>query len=172
MIQTPNRIRSVIAAVAATLAVGAPGAAMMTRGPLPLVTIAYEAGRIVHGTVSDVRSGIDESGTPVTWVTFDVARTLKGPHAARVTIKQFGRSDIALGRIPGMPTYAPGEEVVVFLRPESRRGFTSPVGLDGGVYRVREEAGRRSARNGNGDTRPNVDAFLDDLERLVGSPMR
>jgi len=55
-------------------------------------------------------------------VTFDVARTLKGRHVARVTIKQFGRSDVALGRIPGMPTYAPGEEIVVFLRAESRAG--------------------------------------------------
>jgi len=46
----------------ATLAVVAPGAAMMTRGTLPLATVAHDAGRIVHATVSEVHSGTTRAG--------------------------------------------------------------------------------------------------------------
>jgi len=48
-----------------------------------------------------------------------VSRTLKGEQAARVTVKQFGRAEGTIGRVPGVPTYRQGEELVVFLRPET-----------------------------------------------------
>ena len=141
-----ERLHALIAGLVVTLTLAAPSAAMMTRGHLPLATVAHDAGRIVHATVRDARSGTDDAGTPVTWVTFDVTRTLKGKHEARMTIKQFGRSDTALGRIPGLPAYVPGEEVVVFLRPESRRGFTSPVGLGQGLFRAENGPKGRAVR--------------------------
>lgn len=140
--------------------------ATMTLGRLPLATVTSESGRIVHATVSDVRTGEDESGMPATWITFAVRRTVKGAAASEVTIKQFGRSDQVVGRIPGQPSFTKGEELVVFLRPESRRGFTSPVGLEDGVYRVTATDGRRTARTPGGDAK-DVDAFLADVERLV-----
>jgi len=126
----------VIVAVVATLAVVAPGAAMMTRGTLPLATVAHDAGRIVHATVSEVHSGTDESGRRHVG---DVRRRADAQGSARragndQAVRAFRRR---ARRIPGMPTYAPGEEIVVFLRAESRRGFHEPVGLEDGVYRVK-----------------------------------
>ena len=107
---------------------------------LPLARIASEAARIVHGTVVDVRSGRDDVGLPATWITLDVARTVKGPAARRLTVKQFGVAeplpDGTAGHIAGLPRYAVGDEVVLFLRAESRRGLHEPG---------RPRAGRRTA---------------------------
>jgi hypothetical protein len=172
MMRHRARVARAIVTAAVTLAFAAPAAATMSLQRLPLETVTSEAGRIVHGKVTDVRSGTDESGTPATWVTFDVTRTLKGERAARVTVKQFGRADGAIGRIPGVPLYAPGEEVIVFLRPEGARGFTSPVGFEDGVYRVTAPDGRRTVHNGAGDTRTDVDAFIAEVERLVAAQRR
>lgn len=149
-----------------------PSSATMTLGRLPLTTVTSEAGRILHGTVVDVRSDADESGAPATWVTFEVRRTLKGADAPRVTIKQFGRSTDGIGRVPGLPSYVKGEEVVVFLRPDSARGFTSPVGFDDGVYRVTTSDGARTVRSAGNETRRDVEAFLDEVARLVAAQQR
>lgn len=108
---------------------------------------------------------------PATWITFDVARTLKGSGDRRVSIKQFGNCDAnsasAVGRVPDVPRYSSGEEVVVFLRRASGRGFTSPVGFEDGVYRVGSEEGRRVARNGAGSTSTDLDRLLDRVADLV-----
>ncbi len=142
---------------------------------MPLAKVTAEAGRIVYGTVTDVRSERDERGIPATWVTLDVARTVKGTHHGSLTVKQLGAGQAiaqgGIGRMPGLPTYRVGDEVVLFLRPESAHGFTSPVGFADGVYRVRREGARRVARPeaaaddaaASGD----VDAFLDRVEALV-----
>jgi hypothetical protein len=163
-------VRAISFALLALLASASPAAATMTLGRLPLATVTAESGRIVHATVADVRSDVDESGAPATWVTFDVQRTLKGSAATRVTVKQFGRGANELGHLPGTPGYARGEEVVVFLRRESARGFTSPVGLADGVYRVTTRDGRRTARTADasgGDK--DLDAFLAEVEGLVAA---
>ena len=142
---------------------------------LPLARMAREAGRIVHGTVVEVRAGRDEAGLPATWVTLAVARTVKGPAVRHLTLKQFGAAeplpDGTVGRIAGLPRYAVGEEVVLFLRPESGRGFTSPVGLGQGTYRVsRGAAGARVRRDTPGATTRDLGAFLADVERLAVAP--
>ncbi len=154
-----------------SLVLARPAPATMTLGRLALATVTSESDRIVHATVAAVRSGNDDAGTPATWVTFAVRRTVKGPATAEITIKQFGRGEQALGRVPGQPPFAKGEELVVFLRPESRLGFTSPVGLDEGVYRVTTTDGHRTARAADGDAK-DVDAFLADVERLVAAQRR
>jgi len=71
--------------------------------------------------------------------------------------------------VPGLPRYAVGDEIVVFLRGESRRGFTSPVGLAQGVYRVERRGGHASVRD-DGVTRGrrDLDAFLADVGGLAG----
>jgi hypothetical protein len=130
-----------------------------------------EAGRIVQGKVVEVRAGTDDSGLPATWITFQTTRTLKGTRKAQVTVKQFGNADATsgklLGYVPDLPRYTVGEEVVVFLRPESARGFTSPVGLEEGVYRIGVDGGRRVARNSRANEGGDVDAFLARVEKLV-----
>lgn len=142
---------------------------------LPLDRVAAEAESIVHARVVDVQPGRDESNLPATWITLDVTRALKGGRVSRVTIKQFGvttpLADGTLAALAGLPRYAPGDEVVLFLRGESPRGFTSPVGLAQGVYRVAHEHGRAQVRD---DLRRNapqdLDEFLARVGRLVGQP--
>ena len=140
--------------------------------PMSLERVAQEAGRIVHGTVVEVRSDRDESGLPATWVTLAVARTLKGPHNARLTIKQVGVAeplpDGTITRVAGLPRYRVGDEVVIFLHAESRRGFTSPVGLWQGAYRVSHANVRPQVRGEHVTGAPrDLDAFLAEVARLA-----
>ena len=170
-----SRLRGrIIVLVAATLViVGVVRAeATMQLQRMSLESVTAEAGHIVHGTVTDVRSARDERGIPATWITLDVARTVKGRRASQLTVKQFGAmaplGDGAIGGVPGLPQYRTGDEVVLFLRNESAHGFTSPVGFDDGVYRVRTDEGRRVLRApGGGASTDGVDAFLDRVEALV-----
>jgi hypothetical protein len=132
--------------VVSLVVLGAGAARATTVLRMPLARVAGESARIVHAEVVDVRSGRDTHGTPATWVTLAVARSLKGGKARRVVFKQYGvaapLADGTITRIPGLPQWQPGDEAVVFLRGESLRGFTSPVGLGQGVYRVRRSGGR------------------------------
>jgi len=164
-------------AVAALLAAAAAPAGATTVLRMPLARVADEAARIVHAEVVDVRSGRDAHGMPATWVTLSVARTLKGGRARRVVFKQYGVAaplpDGTVARVAGLPRWQPGDEAVVFLRPQSRRGFTSPVGLGQGVYRVRRSGGRARVLAATPDAaRPaapeDLDEFLDKVEALVG----
>jgi hypothetical protein len=103
------------------------------------------AERIFVGRVADVQLGFDEQGMPVAWTTFAIEQSLKGVTGARVTIKQLRSGQAtqpgALFRVPAMPAYTRGEKVLLFLHQDSVLGFTSPVGLGQGAFRVR----------GNGD---------------------
>lgn len=152
----------------ALFAVGAARATMI-REHAPLATVTAEAGRIVHASVTDVRSGRDERGLPATWVTLAVKRTLKGTHDSRLVVKQFGvmepLPDGTITGLPDMPRYRVGDEVVLFLRPESAHGFTSPVGLSDGVYHV--DAGHRVA-HAAGRAGQDLDSFLAGVATLVG----
>lgn len=145
---------------------------------MPLARVAAESARIVHAEVVDVRSGRDADGLPATWVTLSVARTLKGAGRQRIVFKQYGVAeplpDGAITRVAGLPHWQPGEEAVVFLRTESKRGFTSPVGLGQGVYHVRRVGGRArvlAATPGAASAAApeDLDEFLDKVEMLVGS---
>src|SRR5262245_32894343 len=112
--------------------VGQPAHATMLVRRLSLNEVTRDAARIVHGRVMSVRSGRDSLGLPATWITFAVARTLKGPAESELVVKQIGTTeplpDGALGRVAGLPSYREGEEIIIFLRGTSARGFTSPVG--------------------------------------------
>ncbi len=48
----------------------------------------------------------------------------------------------------GIPTYAIGDELVLFLTRESRLGLCAPVGLRQGCFRVTRRGNRRYAQNG------------------------
>ena len=149
-----------------------PAAATTLMRRVPLELAAAEAARIVHATVVDVHSDRDEWGAPATWITLDVARTLKGAVPRHLTIKQFGTAaplgDGVLTRIPGLPRYAVGEELVLFLRGDSARGFTSPVGFGQGVFRVVRREGRRTVQGDLSRKEEDLTAFLARVERLTG----
>ena len=54
--------------------------------------------------------------------------------------------------VEGVPSFRPGEEVIVFLYPESSAGLTSPVGLGQGKFTVRRDKhGARFAFNDMGN---------------------
>ena len=149
-----------------------PAAATTLMRRVPLELAAAEAARIVHATVVDVHSDRDEWGAPATWITLDVARTLKGAVPRHLTIKQFGTAaplgDGVLTRIPGLPRYAVGEELVLFLRGDSARGFTSPVGFGQGVFRVVRRGGRRTVQGDLSRKEEDLTVFLARVERLTG----
>ena len=130
--------------------------------------VVERADCIVHGTVSSVASGRDEAGIPATWVTLAVAECLKGGTGPSLTLKQVGvqepMADGTLLRIPGLPRYRAGDEVVLFLHAPSGRGFTSPVGLGQGVYRIRATPGGRTVRSAATRAAPqDLDALLADV---------
>jgi hypothetical protein len=136
-------------------------AAAMSVLPLDLGRLTGDAGRIFVGRVERVDAGRDASGLPAVWTTFAVDETLKGAADARVTLKQLGATFGAGGRIApqvGLPRYAVGESVVLFVHPESPLGFTSPVGLGQGVFRIHEHDGQRVVENDVGNRNLTSDA--------------
>jgi hypothetical protein len=136
--------RSLLFGLALGLSLAVPRAhASMVVKPLTLDEVTAESKHVVHAVVTRVTAGRDDAGVPATWTTLEVVETLKGARERSFTIKQYGvatpLADGTLTRVAGMPTYEVGEEVVLFLRDASRRGFTSPVGLGQGSYRVRRD---------------------------------
>jgi len=151
-----NTARACFAAALIAATAVLPGAARATtvlRVDLPTLTAG--ADRIFVGRVVTVQSGRDPRPLPVTWVTFAVDEALKGEPGARLTIKQIGVSaplaDGTLYRIPALPTYREGDEVLLFLHPDSAAGFTSPVGFGQGRFRIRRDGERPTAENDAGN---------------------
>jgi hypothetical protein len=136
-----------------------PAGATVLRGTMTLDATTAEADRIVHGTVGDVRVGTDENGLPATWITFDVARTLKGASDRRVSVKQFGNCDAnsasAVGRVPDLPRYSFRRGSRRLLAPRERTRLHEP-GRIRRLASIAWEATRAGAwvRNGAGTTRP------------------
>ncbi len=113
--------------------------------------------RIFSAVCQSVSSGFDENNLPYTRYSFRVTDSIHGVvNQQVVVIKQFGLSEpIQLGngvtrvsRIDGMPGYVPGQEYLLFLNQESRLGFSSPIGLIQGAFRVRGQGTSRTVVNG------------------------
>lgn len=116
-------------------------------GRIPNVAeMTAAAARVVHGRVTDVRAGQHptQPSLAVLFVKLEVIESLKGSPAREISFMQF-----AGGVFSHLPTYRVGEEVLLFLYPESRYGLTSPVGEGAGKFRVFDDArtGRRVLRN-------------------------
>ena len=138
--------RYAVVALVSVLASGATvaPATMTLRLDLPQVVAA--ADRAFVGRVLSVHSDRDPAGLPSTWVTFAVDQVIKGSAGSTLTMKQFGAatplSDGSTMRLPGLPTYVPGEEMVIFLSGESAAGFCSPIGLMQGKFPISRRAGQ------------------------------
>ncbi len=108
------------------------------------------ADRAFVGRVKTVRTGRDGSGLPSTWVTFTVTEPITTNVGKEVTIKQIGvsepLSDGTALRFAGVPTYKPGEEMVLFLSGESKAGFSSPIALGQGKFRILHRGNRAVVR--------------------------
>ena len=113
-------------------------------------TVAFE------GTCTGNRTERDPStGMVVTYTTFSVKDVLKGNVQATHVIKQIGGGmpdgETAF-RVVGIPSFAVGEDYVVFLAGVSSAGFSSPIGLSQGKFTVQQRANRKTVTNGR-DTR-------------------
>jgi hypothetical protein len=104
---------------------------------LDLREMVGSAGMIFVGVVTDVHGGYDENGDIVTYTTFSVEQSVQGVAGSTVTVKQLG------GQAGGLSTYLQhmryfkrGERVLAMFYPVSHLGFTSPVGLEQGVWTV------------------------------------
>ena len=116
---------------------------------LSLEEMVQTADRIFVGTCLAVDSRRDGYNLQATYVTFQVIEPIKGKLAKTVVIKQIGSTAPGTFRIVGMPTYQVGEKVLLFLYPNSRHGFTSPVGLQQGKWTaVKTAAGKQLWQRG------------------------
>jgi hypothetical protein len=104
---------------------------------LDLREMVGAAGMIYVGTVTDVHGGRDEHGDIVTYTTFSVEQAVRGVSGTSITVKQFGGQFGGLSTtIAHMRYFQRGERVLVMFYPVSDLGFTSPVGLEQGVWKI------------------------------------
>jgi hypothetical protein len=145
-------------AALAVLVLASPVRATTLRA-LDLAGLTTSAERVFVGTVTTIQAGPDASGLAATWTTFRVDETLKGNLAPTLTIKQLDaaaetRPPGTVGpifRVPGLPAYREGEKVLLFLNGDSPAGFTSPVGLAQGCFRISGDGATAQATNDVGN---------------------
>jgi len=130
---------------------------------LGLEDLVQRAERIFLGQCVAVREVPDDSGQPVSEITFTIIERIKGVSGDRVTIRQFGRGT---GLVPG---YAIGQEVLLFLHPESPAGLTSPVGLGQGKFTIVRQGTDRAGAIAIGD---GARAGRRALKRAISAPDR
>lgn len=115
--------------------------------------IIQSSGTIIVGRITDVREGKHPkySNVDVTFVTVEVSDRIKGDNSKTHTFMQFGGTGMLT---PGdLPQYNKGEEVMLFLYPESSEGFSTPVGLTQGKFEIITDqiTGKKSMVNGFGN---------------------
>lgn len=118
--------------------------------PLYLDEIVADAQIAFQGTCTANRTERDpQTGFIVTYSTFDVREVLKGNVGTTHTIKQVGgRTGTENYRVDGVPSFAVGQEYVLFLYGVSSAGFSSPVGLSQGQFIVRPGPAGQEISNG------------------------
>lgn len=114
-----------------------------TLAPFNVQQMTRQAEKVFAGTCIAVEESRNEYGLSVLTVTFAVHDALKGNLGETVTFRQLNprqppppRPEIGglWTAIPtfGLPSYAKGEEVILFLQKEGRTGLTSPLGFQQG----------------------------------------
>lgn len=117
------------------LAAGARAAAVRD---LNLEDLCRGAGRIFWG----VCTGVQANDADLVY-TFKAHRFLKGGSGGEVTLRMH-RLASTYARAP---QFVKGQEVLLFLHPESRLGYSSPVGFGQGVFMVSENGAEAMAAN-------------------------
>lgn len=136
--------------------------------PLTVEQMAQRAEKIFVGTCTKVEHTVNAQGMPVIEVSFSVSATLKGEVGDTVMFRQIDptarqETDLTLPQGPhvrvgslwsaatlaGVPTYIPGEEVMLFLAKVGPLGLTAPIGLWQGKMAVMTTAsGEKRVTNG------------------------
>lgn len=147
-----RRVRASVAALVALL-LFAPSAArasvIVAKG---FADLAAEADLVFVGTVERCESRWADPGKNgiETLVTFSNIEPIKGPVENRLTLR-FGGGEVDGIReeIAGVPRFAPGEQVVLFVRQE--RSLSPVVGFSQGCFRVVEDEQGRAVRGCHGE---------------------
>jgi hypothetical protein len=139
-----------------------PSASATSVLPLSLEQLSTRASLIFYAEVISNHTRLDESsGRIATFTEFNIIELIKGETKTTHTIKQIGGYDpISKTRlfIHGVPTFQVGRTYVLFLPTESTLGFSSPLGLFQGSYRVKTINGEKIVSNGrNLDESTSVD---------------
>lgn len=119
---------------------------------LNLEEMVKHSGTIVVGQVLNVHQDHHPQyqNIAVTMVTVKVTEALLGKPGKEFTFMQYGGT--GKQAIADLPKYRVGEEVMLFLHPESKVGFTSPVGAGQGKFTIEaDENGQHIARNEQGN---------------------
>jgi hypothetical protein len=113
---------------------------------LDLPELAQRAGRIVLARCLSASTERAESGIETRY-RFAVDQIVKGDTSATVELLlPGGLLDGVRTRVPGMPDFAPGDEVVLFLSRAGGTGAVWPIGLGQGKYSVQRAGAAKSAR--------------------------
>ncbi len=113
--------------------------------PLSLEQMNEQAEKVFLGKFLSSEEGLDENGMAATFLRFEVVEGYKGVGGQKTILaKQFGRTTTSPSALRvrdgervlvpmkslALPaeSYAPGRTYLLFFYPESRLGFTSPVG--------------------------------------------
>ncbi|MSR82271.1 MAG: hypothetical protein EXS58_05020 [Candidatus Latescibacteria bacterium] len=132
-----------------------------------LEALARTAICVIVGTCTVSQTEII-AGQPYTQLTFEVGEVVKGQAGASLKVCLPGGE--YRGRqlhLAGMPQFAPGEEVVLFLTEPDWLGHPWPVGLSQGKFRVqRDAAAKLRVRQDAGEARLHggQGASLDEME--------
>jgi len=154
---------------------------------LSLDTLSRDAVMVVQGHVSwDYAARPDPDAPPYTYTGIEVTRCVAGSCPETVVLRHRGGNAGGTNLfIPGMPRFAPGQEVLLFLRDdyEEQAGYFSVLGMVQGFFLVIEEpaSGRKIAvqqlgavtlasPDANGSITPTGPGvpIIEDLEALVG----
>jgi len=137
----PFRCIAALAAAVVAMSAVTPTRATTMSAPANLAKLVHEASVIVSGTVSSVRTARTGQLNHVE-VTLDVVRDIRGNAGRTFTFRQIGlaapegrgQGRTYIGGVPGLPQYREGEQVLLFLGPESHAGFRTTVGLGQGKF--------------------------------------
>lgn len=122
--------------VLSALALLPPSASAQVR-QLGLPEIVHSSNVICVATATDVRSTIDRDGEIVTITTFRLEEAISGKPQKTFKIKQLGGEHAGIShRLEHIRYFKKGERVLLTLYPDSKLGFTNPVGLNQGVWTV------------------------------------
>jgi hypothetical protein len=114
--------------------------------------LADEAETIVHGYIISTRAEphpqLKNLMTVV--VTMSIADTYKGARRSSLVFRQYAVDAV---QYHSLNDYRKGQEIVLFLRPVSEYGLTSPAGLEQGRFNVLTDhrTGQKIAVNGRGN---------------------
>jgi hypothetical protein len=165
----------VVSLVVALLGCGRPAAATTLQG-FDLAGLVDRSARIVAATCQRVTPEV-MGGQPVTRYGFAVRQFLKGEGPAALSVVLPGGEQAGTTvRWVGMPVFAPGEEVILFLTGPDQVGAAWPVGLAQGAFRIERQDDRLVVRqqldgvgltwpSGTGAAKPTI------AERLDGLPL-